>query len=336
MVEELSQDEIDALLSSLINREDDDLEPNEFENSQSKHITSQEELISGIPAKNYTSINFKSVNETKLTSIKIVLNSVLNYWYSFFTLIIREKINLELINLEKTISISNLNNTYVVSLINSFDNPAFIFIDKPLALNLVSVLLGDKNNNISDAEGYNFSQIENSLLKKIFRDLSRYFCLGLNQHYQENASELYQISDIKKILKKNQTLILATFHLNTNRFSGRIKLLISLENLFDLINSKLPKINEKKSLLPISNENSNLIKEQMKETKVDISFHLAETNVPVKNILDLKKGDIVKFSDSFVTDPIKVLISNRPKFLAKKNYSNKKTYFKILSQLDKD
>ncbi|MFA5879638.1 MAG: FliM/FliN family flagellar motor switch protein [Candidatus Margulisiibacteriota bacterium] len=330
MVEELSQDEIDALLSSLISKGDDDFELTEAE----KIAAEGKPFEAKIREKKHAVFDFKKIEDTKLSSIKIALHSILTYWYSFFTLIVREKINLELIKIEKITSVESFDDDLVISATNFFDNSAFLIFDKQLALNLIGVLLGNKNKNLLDTDFHHFSHIEISLLKKVFQSLFRYFYLGLNLGYQETSHALYDLSAIKGFFQEIPDACVATFHLNTSIFSGKIKLLISLEDLLQISSNSLININKKESIIPISKEHADLIKEQIKETKVDISFHLAETNIPVKSIFNLKKGDIVKFSDTSVADPIKVLISNKSKFLAKKNYSNKKTYFKILSKID--
>ena len=62
-------------------------------------------------------------------------------------------------------------------------------------------------------------------------------------------------------------------------------------------------------------ENLKIIKEKLQNIFVETSAELGSMQLPLSDILNLQKGDVVKFTDTKITDPVIFKVGTRNKFL---------------------
>lgn len=70
-----------------------------------------------------------------------------------------------------------------------------------------------------------------------------------------------------------------------------------------------------------TSENLKIIKEKLQNINIETSAELGEIQLPMSDILSLQKGDVVKFTDTKITDPVIFKIGNRRKFLCRPGIS---------------
>ena len=70
-----------------------------------------------------------------------------------------------------------------------------------------------------------------------------------------------------------------------------------------------------------TSENLKIIKEKLQNIFVETSAELGSMQLPLSDILNLQKGDVVKFTDTKITDPVIFKIGNRKKFLCRPGIS---------------
>lgn len=66
-----------------------------------------------------------------------------------------------------------------------------------------------------------------------------------------------------------------------------------------------------------TSENLKIIKEKLQNINIETSAELGEIHLPLSDILSLQKGDVVKLTDTKITDPVIFKIGNRKKFLCR-------------------
>ncbi|MEI0604954.1 flagellar motor switch protein FliM [Brachyspira alvinipulli] len=83
-----------------------------------------------------------------------------------------------------------------------------------------------------------------------------------------------------------------------------------------------------------SSENLKIIKEKLQNIFVETSAELGSMQLPLSDILNLQKGDVVKFTDTKITDPVIFKIGNRKKFLCRPGISGSRMAVQLTGVMD--
>ena len=83
-----------------------------------------------------------------------------------------------------------------------------------------------------------------------------------------------------------------------------------------------------------SSENLKIIKEKLQNIFVETSAELGSMQLPLSDILNLQKGDVVKFADTKITDPVIFKIGNRKKFLCRPGISGSRMAVQLTGVMD--
>ena len=83
-----------------------------------------------------------------------------------------------------------------------------------------------------------------------------------------------------------------------------------------------------------SSENLKIIKEKLQNIYVETSAELGSMQLPLSDILNLQKGDVVKFTDTKITDPVIFKIGNRKKFLCRPGISGSRMAVQLTGVMD--
>ncbi|MDR1636142.1 MAG: flagellar motor switch protein FliM [Treponema sp.] len=80
-------------------------------------------------------------------------------------------------------------------------------------------------------------------------------------------------------------------------------------------------------------ENLNVLKEKLATVDVDVVAEIGKINVPVRDVLALQVGDVVRLYNTKVGDPYSVNISNKKKFLCRPGVLGKKLAVQIIRKV---
>ena len=83
-----------------------------------------------------------------------------------------------------------------------------------------------------------------------------------------------------------------------------------------------------------TSENLKIIKEKLQNIFVETSAELGSMQLPLSDILNLQKGDVVKFTDTKITDPVIFKIGNRKKFLCRPGISGSRMAVQLTGVMD--
>ncbi len=81
-------------------------------------------------------------------------------------------------------------------------------------------------------------------------------------------------------------------------------------------------------------ENLNILRERLSSIAVDIVAEIGRIDLTVRDVLNLRVGDVVRLQNTRVGDPMYLKIGNRPKFLCKPGQVRNKLAVQILEQLE--
>lgn len=85
-----------------------------------------------------------------------------------------------------------------------------------------------------------------------------------------------------------------------------------------------------------TSENLKIIKEKLQNIYVETSAELGSMKLPLSDIINLQKGDVVKFTDTKITDPVIFKIGNKKKFLCRPGISGSRMAVQLTGIMDDD
>ncbi|HOJ06337.1 MAG: flagellar motor switch protein FliM [Ignavibacteriota bacterium] len=318
MSEVLSQSEIDALLKSggealpQIQVEEEIIPydfrlPNRISKTQLRTIRNIHENFAE---------SLSSFLVTKLqTVVNIKVNSIDQIYYS-----------------EYVLSVSNPACLYTFHIKNT-DIKGILELNTDLALTLVDRLLG--GNGSSKKQSNNITLIEQKVLsvivEKVMGDLKRTWQIIENMEFIVDHFE--PDIDFVQLTSPNESVLLISFEFSFGEESHLMNICFATF-AFDAI---LAKMSSQKLSSSMSSRN------QGKPTKELISRHLNQTNVPVtvelgtstisiKELADLKKGDVIVLENKIHDEHI-IKVYNKVLFLGHPGISNNHKAIKITKSL---
>ena len=79
-----------------------------------------------------------------------------------------------------------------------------------------------------------------------------------------------------------------------------------------------------------------IIKEKLQNIFVETSAELGSMQLPLSDILNLQKGDVVKFTDTKITDPVIFKVGTRKKFLCRPGISGSRMAVQLTGVMDNE
>lgn len=83
-----------------------------------------------------------------------------------------------------------------------------------------------------------------------------------------------------------------------------------------------------------TSENLKIFKEKLQNIFVEISAELGEIEVPLEDVLNLQKGDVIKLTETKITDPVVLKIANRKKFTCRPGISGSRMAIQITGLIE--
>lgn len=83
-----------------------------------------------------------------------------------------------------------------------------------------------------------------------------------------------------------------------------------------------------------TSENLKIFKEKLQNILVEVSAELGEIELPMEDILSLQAGDVVKLTETKITDPVILKIGNRKKFESRPGVSGSRMAIQITGLIE--
>ena len=323
MAEFLSQDEIDALLD--IADEDGALEdlPSEVSSSSKD--------------KSYAIYDFKKPNRISAEQMKAfsaLHDKMLRTTISELSAMLRKIVDVKLYSIEQMtygefiLSIPQITSLNTLS-IKPLEGRIVMECNPAISHKIIAHLLGNGESSLTDSTEKELTEIELQVfnhfyqlimknLKKAWDDVSS---INLKTESMDtNANAIQIISD-------HEIVLLVVFEITIDDESGFLSIcypISYIESLLDIIVEKIfaeaknRKVSKKKDI------NALISGSQMK-----IDAMLAETEMCVKELLELKEDDVIVFSKNATSSSSKVYINNKEKWSAIAGASNNRKAIQI-------
>jgi len=299
----LSQSEIDALLKGVQDGDIDTGQEDVFDESEARpyDLTSQDRIIRGrMPT-------LEMLNEKFARMFRTTLSSMLRKMVNINAVTVRMIKYGEFL---KTVPFPTSLHIFRMKPLRG--NGLFVFESK-IIFTLVDILFGGSGRDLYKVEGRDFTAIEMNLIKKVV--LSALADLEKTWETLLKIEISYQRAEINpqfvQIVVPTDVVIVVDFEIEMDFSTGMITLCLPY-SMIEPIREKLQS-GYQSDRLEIDSEWTNRFKEEMMRSVVNFSVKLGQTELMGRDIIELKKGDVILL-DNFIGDDLDILVEGIPKF----------------------
>lgn len=322
MSEIMSQSEIDALLNALDSGELDVEEINEIDESKKVKL--------------YDFKNPQKISKEQLRTLEVIHENFGRHLQTFLTGYLRASVKTEILTVDQFAysEFSNsLSNPAFLSIIDfkPLNGQMIIDISTNLIYTIIDRLLGGGGSGVGKQQVRSFTEIELSLLKRMMQKIVNDLKIAwVNVVDARPILEKIETNpQFAQIVPPNETIALVTMNVQIGELEGMMNICIPyilLEPVLDKLNTKFWFTS---SLKEHSKDDSELIKNRILATRVPLVGYLGQTQSLVKDIVNIKTGDIIKLEKS-TEAMVDIKVGSNVKFKGEIGTLNNKVAVKIL------
>lgn len=316
----MSQNEIDALLNALSSGEVD--------------VDEIQEVDSSKKTRKYDFRNPQKISKEQLRTLEIIHENFGRYMQTFLTGYLRAPVKVNILTVDQFAysEFSNaLTNPAFLSIIdfNPLSGQVLIDISTNIIYTIIDRLLGGDGTDKQEIR--TFTEIELSLLKSMMQKV----IVNLTEAW-ENVVHLKPVLEkievnpqFAQIVPPNETIALVTMSIEIGELEGMMNVCIPyilLEPVLDKLNTKFWFSTSTKKH---SKEEKRIIKDRILDTSIPVIAELGSTNIPVRDILNLHPGDVIKLGYG-EKDSVALKVGSNVKFIGEIGVMNKRMAVKIV------
>lgn len=319
MSEVLSQSEIDALLSALNSGE---ISVNEIKDEKEE--------------KKIREYNFKLPNKfakDHTRTLQIMHENFARLLQTYLSGFLRALVQIEVISVDQLTYnefCNSMPNPSVLTIVDFMPLSGQIIVElhTSVAFAMIEKILGGSGQAFERARG--FTEIELTLIEKIMTQIIGFFrdpwknVIDLKPKFKKIETN----PQFTQIMSPNETVALVTLNIKVGSVEGMMH--VCIPHL--VIEPVIPKLSTKFWFSGVSKEISSNdlknIEKRIHTTLLPISVVLGETEITVKDFLDLNIGDVIPLATS-ANEDLKIFVGNRLKFLGKPGLKKNRVAVKI-------
>ncbi len=301
MEEILTQDEIDSLLKGMTHKQLDNNEKEKEENIVPFDLTNQEKIIRG-----------------RMPTLEIINQRFARIFRTTFSSMLRKVIDVNFLSIEtikfgeylKSLPIPSSIHLFKIEPLKGYN---LFVIESKLVFSIIDIFFGGDGTTTSKIEGRDFTIIEDRLIKKVV--------LSALKDMQEAWSPVHKVKmeyfrsemnpQFATIVPHTDVVLLITFEVEIDQVSGTIMVCIPYSTI-EPIRAKLY-TGFQTERLEVDVGWINRLKKIITTLYVNSSVELGSKEMTVKEILNLKKGDVINLGKD-ISEPLTVYIEKVPKF----------------------
>ncbi|MEA3289654.1 MAG: flagellar motor switch protein FliM, partial [Campylobacterota bacterium] len=322
MAEFLSQDEIDALLD--IAEEDGDLGDIE---ETSAAATAKD--------KSYAIYDFKKPNRISADQMKAfnaLHDKMLRTTISDVSAMLRKIVDIKLYSIEQMtygefiLSIPQITSLNTLS-IKPLEGRIVIECNPGISHKIIAHLLGNGDSALSDSTEKELTEIE----MQVFDHFYQLIVGHLKDAWEDVATINYKIesrdtnANAIQIISDHEIVLLVVFEITIDDESGFLSICYPISYIEELLNIIVEKVFAEAKNKKVSKTKD--INTLISGARMKIESILAETELSIKDLLDLKEGDVISFSKNATSASTRIRINNKEKWSAAAGSSNNRKAF---------
>jgi len=322
VAEILSQEEIDALLSAVSYGEEVEVEA---------EPTKVDRIIN-----TYDFRHPARVSKDQLRTLQNLHDNFARLLSATFSTLQRSIIEVTLVSVDQItysefiMSLSSPSCTYVFRM-EPLDGVSVIDFSQSVVFSFVDRLFGGRGSSISAEREITWIEksVMNNIINRTLRDLERTWerilPLECNVEMLETNPEFVQV------VPASETVVLISFELKSDNVNGLINLCYPYITI-EPIALRLGGQNLVSSVKEVPKEELMKNRKRVELFDTMVTAILGTANLTIKEVIDLKIGDIVTL-DTRLTDDVDVLVENELKFYGRAGYLGKHKAVEILDRL---
>ncbi len=324
MSEILSQEEIDSLLKGMSGGEiETETEtPEDEEGIIPYDLTNQEKIIRG-----------------RMPTLEIINQRFCRLFRSTFSSMLRKMADISAVSVDtikfgeflKSLPVPASLHLYKMEPLKGYN---LFVLESKLVFSLIDIFFGGSGASTVKVEGRDFTVIEDRLIKKVV--------MAALKDMQEAWSPVHPVKmeyfrsemnpQFATIAPPSDVVILTVFEVEIDQISGTMTVCIPYSNV-EPIRSKLY-AGFQTERLEVDISWINRLKRLITTLYVDVSVELANREITVGEVLNLKKGDIINLGKD-IADPLTVFIEKVPKFKGYAGLYRNNKAIKITEKIEK-
>ena len=328
MAEFLSQDEIDALLD--IADEDGGLE----EIPEDSVPTSKD--------KSYAIYDFKKPNRISADQMKAfnaLHDKMLRATISEVSAMLRKIVDVKLYSIEQMtygefiLSIPQITSLNTLS-IKPLEGRIVMECNPAISHKIIAHLLGNGDSSLTDSTEKELTEIELEVFNHFYQLITKH----LKKAWEDVATINFKTESMDtnanaiQIISDHEIVLLVVFEITIDDESGFLSICYPISYIESLLNVIVEKIFAEAKNRKVSKQKD--INALMSGSKMKIDAVLAETELSIKDLLNLKEDDVIVFSKNANSSSSKIYINNKEKWSAVAGSSNNRKAIQIQSNID--
>jgi len=327
----LSQKEIDSLLNAVSEEEEQII-------SDVDSATPEDEVER--KANIYDFKHPNRVSKDQLRTIQSIHESFAKTFNAYLAVRMRTVVDINLISVDQLqysefiLSIADPSCIYVFR-VEELNGIAILEVSPQLVLFIVDRLFGGRGGAGEDSRP--ITSIEQTIMKKIVDKALE----NLSTAWQQVTPLTFILEgfesnpDVVQIAPPGETVIAISFEIKIQDTSSLMNLCfpyIILEDIISKLNVQSFIARTRKDL---TEEEANLLNKNLQFTQLPVTSFLGKANLTLKEILNLRKNDVI-ITDKKLNDTIEVLVGGNRKFLGRPGFKGKKKAVRIVKPIEEE
>ena len=291
MAEVLSQDQIDKLLGSL--------------QSGSADISEIEERTSAQKVKEYDFLSPKKFTREQIRFLENIFENFSRRFSSQLSGLLRLNCQAEVLQVEEEEfrEFSNaLNDSVLLPVLGLHseeykidDKQILMEMSRPISFCIIDRMMGGNGSGYQIDRDY--TEIEISLMEYLFKQITVLLKDAWSNYVNVNFSldSIETNSQMIQFIQPDDSVAIVVVQMELNDLKGNLNICLpasSLEEIFKRFDSKYVKASKKDDPKEIQQRRENILT-TLKDTALTVSAILGQTDVTLKDLLELQRGDII-------------------------------------------
>ncbi len=328
MAEFLSQDEIDALLD--IADEDGSLED------------IPEESGAAAKDRSYAIYDFKKPNRISADQMKAfnaLHDKMLRTTISDLSAMLRKIVDIKLYSIEQMtygefiLSIPQITSLTTLS-IKPLDGRIVMECNPAISHKIIAHLLGNGESTLSESTEKELTDIEMEVFNHFYQLIIKHLKIAWDDVSTVNfkTESMDTNANAIQIISDHEIVLLVVFEITIDDESGFLSICYPISYIESLLNVIVEKVFAEAKNRKVSKKRD--INTLISGAKMNIEAILAETELPIKELLNLKEEDVIVFSKNSTSTSTKIYINKKEKWSGLAGSSSNRKAVQIQSNID--
>ncbi|QIB26185.1 flagellar motor switch protein FliM [Caloranaerobacter azorensis] len=319
MSEVLSQSEIDALLKALTSGEVDVKEIKE--EAKEKKV------------RKYDFRNPQKIAKDQMRTLGIIHDKLARLLQTFLSGYLRAPVNVEVLTIDQYVfsEFSNaISNPAFLSIINfnPLSGQIILDISPNIAYAVIDRLLGGNGSSVE--LNRSFTEIELVLLKQVFCRIQDIITQAWDNilDLKPSLEKIETNSQFIQIVSPSETIVLITLNVKIGETEGMANICIPHLTIEPILNKLSTKLWYSTNSKDIDSTEIDVVKKRIRKVKVPLIAEIGSTLITVKDLLDLRVGDVIKLNRTTDSE-LEIKVGSKTKFYGVPGIKNNKIAVKI-------